>query len=78
MLSLPLSLAQMTDQGRLSALSWRIHGYENGEFPVVPEFAGDLLFLMDPYKSMGPDRIHVRMLSLAEAVERPLSNHDSE
>lgn len=69
----------MIDHGCLSVLSWRIHGCENDEFPVVPEFVGDLLGQMDPYKSMGPDRIHPRILKvLGHAIARPLSDDDSD
>lgn len=33
------------------------HGYEYNKFPADPEFVQGLLCQLDPYKSMGPDRI---------------------
>ncbi|KFW79960.1 hypothetical protein N305_08316, partial [Manacus vitellinus] len=40
---------------------------------VNPEIVWDLLFRLDPYKSMGPDGIHPRILKeLAGFVAKPL------
>ncbi|XP_027523118.1 nipped-B-like protein [Corapipo altera] len=45
------------------------HDNKNDQFPVNPEIVRDLLLQMDPYKSLGPDRIHPRSLKdLMKAV----------
>ncbi|KAJ7426731.1 hypothetical protein WISP_13216 [Willisornis vidua] len=45
------------------------HDCENDQFPNHPEIVWDLLLQLDPYKSMGPDGIHPRILKmLADAI----------
>ncbi|KAF4795433.1 hypothetical protein TURU_093493 [Turdus rufiventris] len=38
------------------------HDYKNDQVPVNPEIVWDLLFQLDPCRSMGPDRSHPRIL----------------
>lgn len=38
------------------------HGCEDDPLPADPETVWDLLFQLDPSKSMGPDGIHLRIL----------------
>lgn len=50
------------------------HGCEYDQFPADPEFVQGLLCQLDPYKCMGPDRIHPRILNdLADVIARSLS-----
>ncbi|KAJ7421151.1 RNA-directed DNA polymerase from mobile element jockey [Willisornis vidua] len=49
------------------------HDSENDQLPVKPEIVQDLLLQLDPYKSVGPDRIHPIMLKeLADVIKKPL------
>ncbi|KAJ7423050.1 hypothetical protein BTVI_11157 [Pitangus sulphuratus] len=49
------------------------HDWENDQLPVNPEIVQDLLLELDPCKSMGPDRIHPRILKdLANVIAKPL------
>ncbi|KAJ7405743.1 hypothetical protein WISP_138422 [Willisornis vidua] len=49
------------------------HDCENDQLPVNPEIVQDMLLQLDPYKSMGLDGIHLKMLKeLADAITKPL------
>ncbi|KAJ7397220.1 hypothetical protein BTVI_137436 [Pitangus sulphuratus] len=49
------------------------HGCENDQLPVDPETVQDLLIQLDPYKSMGPDGVHPRILKEpTDAIAKPL------
>ncbi|KAJ7410713.1 hypothetical protein BTVI_52818 [Pitangus sulphuratus] len=49
------------------------HGYENYQLPVDPEDMWDLLLQLDPYKSMGPDGVHPRILKLLLMASQNIS-----
>ncbi|KAJ7406026.1 hypothetical protein WISP_136303 [Willisornis vidua] len=50
------------------------HDCENYQLPVNPEIVQDLLLQLDPYKCMGPDEIHPRILKeLAHVIAKSLS-----
>ena len=50
------------------------HDGGNDKLPTDPERVRDLLLHMDPYKSMGPDGVHPRVLKeLADIIAGPLS-----
>ncbi|KAJ7404631.1 hypothetical protein WISP_144447 [Willisornis vidua] len=50
------------------------HKLENDQPPVDPEIVQDLLLQLDPYKSMGPDKICPRILKkLTDVITEPLS-----
>ncbi|KAJ7422074.1 rna-directed dna polymerase from mobile element jockey-like [Willisornis vidua] len=50
------------------------HDCKNDQLPVNPEIVQDLLLQLDPYKSMGPDGIHPRILKgLTDIITKPLS-----
>ncbi|KAJ7421822.1 hypothetical protein WISP_41051 [Willisornis vidua] len=50
------------------------HDCENDRIPTNPEIARDLLLQLDPYKSLGPDKIHPRILKrLAGVIAKSLS-----
>ncbi|RMC09404.1 hypothetical protein DUI87_14412 [Hirundo rustica rustica] len=38
------------------------HDWEIDQLPLDPEIVRDLLLRLDPYNSMGPDEIHLRIL----------------
>ncbi|KAJ7414762.1 RNA-directed DNA polymerase from mobile element jockey [Willisornis vidua] len=62
----------MTDQGRLSALNWRTMTVKMIS-SVNPETLQDLLFQLDPCKSVGLDGTHPRILKeLADVITKPL------
>ncbi|KAJ7400850.1 hypothetical protein WISP_00193 [Willisornis vidua] len=49
------------------------HDCENDQLSVDPEIVQDLLLQLDPYKSMGPDEIHPRILKeLMDVITKPL------
>ncbi|NXL24651.1 RTXE polymerase, partial [Setophaga kirtlandii] len=50
------------------------HDYENYQLPVDPELMQNLLLQLNPYKSMGPVWIHLRILSeLADVIVKSVS-----
>ncbi|KAJ7427603.1 hypothetical protein WISP_05587 [Willisornis vidua] len=50
------------------------HDCENEPLPVNPEIVWDLLLQLDPYKSIGPDGIHPRILKdVTDVITEPLS-----
>ncbi|KAJ7399311.1 hypothetical protein BTVI_116089 [Pitangus sulphuratus] len=50
------------------------HDCENDQLPVDPEIVQNLLLELDPYKCMGPDGIHPRILKEpVDAIAKPLS-----
>ncbi|KAF4795429.1 RNA-directed DNA polymerase from mobile element jockey [Turdus rufiventris] len=50
------------------------HDYKNEQVPVNPEIVWDLLFQLDLYRYMGPDRINPGILKeLADVIAKPLS-----
>lgn len=50
------------------------HNSENDQLPVDSGIVWDLLLQLDPYKSMGPDRIYPRILKeMADVIIKPLS-----
>uniref|UniRef100_A0A8B9CHE2 Reverse transcriptase domain-containing protein n=1 Tax=Anser brachyrhynchus TaxID=132585 RepID=A0A8B9CHE2_9AVES len=71
--SSPLSSTLMMGFGTQSALSWRTMTVGN-KLSTDPERVWDLLLHLDPYKSMGLDGIHPRVLKeLADIIAGPLS-----
>ncbi|KAJ7396227.1 hypothetical protein BTVI_147035 [Pitangus sulphuratus] len=49
------------------------HDCENDQRPVNPEIVRDLLLQLDPYKTMGPDGIHPRILKeLSDVIAKSL------
>ncbi|KAJ7404802.1 hypothetical protein WISP_143578 [Willisornis vidua] len=49
------------------------HDCENDHLPVDHEHVQDLLLQLDPYKSMGPEGFHPRILKgLADVIVKPL------
>ncbi|KAJ7414954.1 RNA-directed DNA polymerase from mobile element jockey-like [Pitangus sulphuratus] len=50
------------------------HNCKNDQLPVDSAIVQDLLLQMDPYRSMGPDGIHPKILEeLADVIAKPLS-----
>lgn len=50
------------------------HDCENDQLQVDSGIVGDLLVQLDPYESMEPDGIHLRILKeLADVIAKPLS-----
>ncbi|KAJ7416831.1 hypothetical protein WISP_68256 [Willisornis vidua] len=49
------------------------HDCENDQLPVDPELVWDLVFQLDPYKPVGPDRIHPRIFKeLIDVITKPV------
>ncbi|RMC17434.1 hypothetical protein DUI87_06016 [Hirundo rustica rustica] len=60
-------------QGGLSTLNWRTMTVRMTN-SVNPETVWDLLLQLNPYRSMGPDRIKQRILKeLTDAITKPLA-----
>ncbi|KAJ7412843.1 hypothetical protein BTVI_45164 [Pitangus sulphuratus] len=48
------------------------HDCKNNQLPVDPEIVWDLLLELDPYKCMGSDGIHPRILKeVADVIAKP-------
>ncbi|TRZ18900.1 hypothetical protein HGM15179_008194 [Zosterops borbonicus] len=67
-----VSIFNMSEEPRGSQ-GLKDHDCENLQLPVKPEIVQDLLLQLDPYKSMGPNGIHTRILRvLTDVISKTL------
>ncbi|KAF4795426.1 hypothetical protein TURU_093430 [Turdus rufiventris] len=70
-----VSVLNTDDAKGVSAPELEDHDYENDQVPVNPEIVYYLLFQLNPYRSMGTDRINPKILKeLSDVTTKPLDD----